>query len=110
MGRKESTLVDGYEDLTQGNFITVEEEPHINVKFTSIDHEMKTNQIVKDIKSGDCILFIDLKELLEDPGTLRIFINKIRRISDENSITMKIYGKNWLLILPKSVTFHVGDE
>ncbi len=110
MGNKKSSLVDGYEDLTKNNFISVEEEKFISVKFTSINQELKTTEIIKSIKDSNCILFINLKEIMEDPGTLRIFINKVRRISDEYSITMKIYAKNWLLILPKDVIFHIGDE
>lgn len=100
-----------YEDLTDKNFIQIQdEEPFINIKFYSITPDLETKEILKGIKSGNEILFIDLTQLLEDQGNLRIFVNKIRRVSDDFSITMKLYGKNWLLILPQNVTFHVGEE
>jgi len=100
-----------YEDLTDKKFIEIQkEDPSINIKFYTISSDMETREILKGIKSGDEILFIDLTEILEDQGTLRIFVNKIRRVSDDFSITMKLYGKNWLLILPQNVTFHVGEE
>jgi hypothetical protein len=39
---------------------------------------METKQIIKDIKDGKTIQFIDLKEIVEDPANLRIFVSKKR--------------------------------
>ena len=104
-------LQDGYEDLTSKNFINVEEvEPLVNIKFFSVDEDMKINDIMAAVKEGNNIAFIDVSKILEDHGALRIFVNKIRRVSDDFSITMKLYGKNWLLLLPEYVNLHIGDE
>lgn len=109
-GKDTSQEGDGYEDLTKNGFIKVEETPFMNIKFYDVDESLEIKGITKCLKEGNNMIFIDLKKIIEDPGTLRIFINKIRRISDDYSITMKLYGKSWLLILPESVVFHVGDE
>lgn len=99
-----------FEDLTKDGFIKYEEEKFINVKFFKIEEDLNIKDITKSLKEENNILLIDLKPIIEDPGTIRILINKLKRISDDYSITMKLYGQNWLLILPKNVIFQVGDE
>ena len=91
-------------------FIELDEEPGIVVRFFRLSEDIETKDIISSIKQGNVICLIDVSPVLEDPSTLRIFINKIRRISDDYAITMKLYGKNWLLVLPENVTFQVGDE
>ncbi|MGM5484858.1 MAG: hypothetical protein ACQEP1_03215 [Nanobdellota archaeon] len=100
---------DEYEDMTE-NFIEVQEDPKMDVKFYKVSENLETKEITRGLKKGNEIQIINLEPLMDDPATLRVFINKIRRISDQYSITMKIYGKHWLLILPENVTFEMGEE
>lgn len=111
MGKKFFEKEDIIEDeILETEFIKLEDEREIHLKFHIVTEKLEVKEIIKDIKNGKTILFIDLSHVSEDVGNLRIFINKIKRISETYSITMKIYGKNWLIILPKNVNFHIGEE
>jgi SepF-like predicted cell division protein (DUF552 family) len=98
------------EDILEGNFLKVEEDNLINLKFHKVNENIETRSIIKDLKENNNILFIDLREILEDTSNLRIFVNKIKRISESLSITMKLYGGSWLIILPKDINFYVNEE
>ena len=111
MGKKFFEKEDIIEDeVLDTNFIKLEDERELNLKFHTVNENLETKEIIKDIKNGKTILFIDLNPITEDVGNLRIFVNKIKRISETYSITMRIYGNNWLIILPQNVNFHVGEE
>jgi SepF-like predicted cell division protein (DUF552 family) len=111
MGGKNKKLDEfGYADLSDSGALNIERDTYLDIKFYSIDKDLKTNEIIKGLKEGKNLLFIDMKDIIDDAGYIRLFVNKLKRISDSYSVTMKMYGKNWLIILPENVTFHVGDE
>lgn len=98
------------DDILDTEFISLEDERKIDLKFFVVNEKLETKEIIKNIKNEKTILFIDLNKITEDVTNLRIFVNKIKRISEIYSITMKLYGKNWLIILPNNVNFHLGEE
>jgi SepF-like predicted cell division protein (DUF552 family) len=98
------------DDILNTKFISLENDNEINLKFHEIKENLNSINIIKDLKDEKTILFIDLSQIVNNTANLRIFISKIKRISDTLSVTMKLYGGSWLIILPKNVNFYVGEE
>jgi SepF-like predicted cell division protein (DUF552 family) len=98
------------DDILEGDFIKIQDNRKLNIKFYEVTENLETKDIIKDIKNKETMLLIDLKNLIEDSENLRLFVSKIKRISDTLPVTMKLYGSNWLIILPEEVGFYVGAE
>lgn len=102
--------VEEYKDLSEEIVLPHYAHKSMTLRFFKVTEKLETKDIFNSIKSKDQICFIDISDLLDDHGVLRIFVNKIKRLSDNYSVTMKLYKNNWLIILPENVTFQLGEE
>lgn len=99
-----------YKDLTKEIVLPHYEEKSMVLRFFKVTEKLETKDIFAAIKKQKVVCFVDISELLEDHGVLRIFVNKVKRLSESYSVTMKLYKNNWLIILPENVVFQVGEE